>query len=122
MAQQKENTFDVGNSKGFVEWIFKGLILLVVYMGQGIQADVEIMKTTLTTAAAEKLYFEKRLVQIDKFIEKPRFTKEDFEIGVNPIIKQLNINTDELNKRTVTFSEVQEKLIRYDLRIKQLEK
>jgi len=69
----------------------------------------------------ENRYTKESFDKINKFIEEPRFTKEHFDTKIEPLIKQINSNTAELNLRSDLFKELTEGQIKHEVRLKQIE-
>lgn len=87
-----------------------------------IQDTQNAINISLSNMIIERDHYEKDIDKIEKILEVPRFTKEDFDLETAPIIKQLNANTSELNNRSTYMESVNEKLIRLEIKIENLEK
>lgn len=98
----RKTVFD-GN---ITEWLFRALVGITIFFGYGVYNDQKELKTQVTRIEIDKGYYEKEMLKISSFLEKPRFTKEDDTAIMNPVILQVNKNTNnidelvELNKKS----------------------
>lgn len=111
--QSRKPTNEIDKSKA-IDWLFKSLIAIVVWVVVGLRNDVDFVKTEVSKIATEKQYSERDMQDFREFIAKPRFTKEDFNIAIEPLVKQVNQNTLELNTRGSTLGDIENRLIKLE--------
>ena len=111
--QSRKPTNEIDKSKA-IDWLFKSLIAIVVWVVVGLRNDVDFVKTEVSKIATEKQYSERDMQDFREFIAKPRFTKEDFNIAIEPLVKQVNQNTLELNTRRSTLGDIENRLIKLE--------
>lgn len=104
-----------------IDYLFKALIAVIVWIVVGVQKDVDDLKVNVQTLSNDKIYSERDMEAFKQFIEKPRFTKEDFDAQIQPLINNLNKNTLELNTRSAFFVDIEKRLIKLEYRVDELE-
>ncbi len=111
-----------GDKNNLFDMAFKGLSSLTLLLVVWIFSTVNDMQQKVSNMELDNGYTKESLETIKEFTEKPRFTRDDFDQNMAPVIKQLNTNTAELNTRSAFIDETRDKLIRMEIRIESLEK
>ena len=62
-----------------IEWLFRLLLGILVWIGAGIRDDVDVLKTDVSTIKTQRTYSETDMNAFKEFVKKPRFTREDYE-------------------------------------------
>ena len=108
----------------YIDWLFKALIGVLVYLGTGLKqevkdlrTDVNVVKADVTKMATESNYSKEDMKDVKSFISVPRFTSDDFDNKITPLQNQVNQNTTELNARAPVIDGLQEKFIRIELKL-----
>ena len=105
---------EVGNlTKIAIALVISGLIYIIssVVTQNTIQAQSDIKNKYL------KDRFDSLEKKVDQFTAVKRFTSGDFEIQINPLIKQLNMNTAELNARSNFMQTTESRLIKLEYQL-----
>lgn len=110
---------DVGKT---VDWLFKALIAILVWMGSGVKSDVDTMKTEISKMATERQYTQREMDNFKEFLKEPRFTKNDFDAQILPLTNQINRNTTELNVRGPVLDDIASRLIKLEYKVEQYDK
>ena len=113
--------------KNITEWLFRALIGLLLFLGNNIRVeqenqgnDLQEVKSSISKMQTENQYYYKDVEGFRQVLAKPRFTKEDFDLGITPILKQINANTNELNTRNNFMSETEKRLTKLEYQIVEL--
>lgn len=108
------------NDGRFIDMSFKALsalsMLLVVYIFN----SVNILKEDNSNMKKDNQYLIKMVEKNDDFASKPRFTKEDFDIHITPLVNQMNKNTIELNTRSTFIETTQNRLLKLEYNVEEL--
>lgn len=103
------------------EWLFRAIVALLLYFGTGVKNEqtkqgevLQEMKSDISIMKRDKEYETKQINEFESVLSKPRFTKEDFDIGIQPLKNQLNENTTELNGRSGFMSNTEKRLTRME--------
>lgn len=132
--QEKKDIADLVNSskspvidKNITEWLFRALIGLLLFLGNNIRVeqaehgkDLQDIKSDVSKINTENEYYYRDVESFKSILSKPRFTKEDFDINVSPLLKQLNANTTELNTRNNFMSNTEKRLTKLEYQIIEL--
>lgn len=89
-----------GVSLAMITWIFN---------------SVNELKQDVSNMQLENGYTKRAVEVINDFVEKPRFTLDDYNQRTEPIIKQLNKNTTELNNRDDFMKDVENRLLKLEI-------
>lgn len=133
-TEEKKDIVDLINAskspvidKNITEWLFRALIGLLLFLGNNIRIeqanqgkDLQDVKSSISKIETENQYYYKDVESFSQILAKPRFTKEDFEINISPLLKQLNANTSELNTRNTFMSETEKRLTKLEYQIVEL--
>jgi hypothetical protein len=121
---------DIINLKGasVTEWLFRALIALSIWVGLGMKKEVEQqseninkLESVVSTMQTRQEMKDETFDQLVEFMKDPKFiTENDFDKSIQPVITQLNKNTDALNSRTVFMNETTSKLQLHSFEITQL--
>lgn len=106
------------NDRGkMIDWLFKALIAVIVWIGIGLKNDVDMLKNDVSIIANDRAYSQRDMDKFKTFIEKPRFTDEDDDVKLIPIISRLNeLEKRDLETRTeqkarsILFKSIEERL------------
>jgi len=101
----------------YIDWLFKAFIALLVYFGQETMKDVELLKDDVNKILTESEYEKKQLQEFKEFASQPRFTQQNFDANIKPLVNQMNQNTSELNTRGPVINGLQEKFIRIEVKL-----
>ncbi len=110
------------DTRNIIEVIFKIVVALAIMAIGWIFNTTNQLKQDVSNMHVENQYTKKTFEKLDEFMGEPRFTKEDFESSIAPLIKQVQENSLELSKRTLFIENTNEKLIRMEIRLQDLEK
>ena len=107
------------NDRGkIVDWLFKALIAVIVWIGIGLRKDVDVLKGDVSRMATEKSYSQRDIDAFKEFVKTPRFTEQDYENHIGPTLtKQERIESTQ--KDIVTdIEELKEEIreIKYKMR------
>lgn len=104
-------------------------IALIGFIGLQMVNNLEVVTEKVTTIESNQNvqssdfnFYKEEIKSIKDVLKAPKFTKEDFDIAINPVIKQLNNNTEELNVRSDLMEIQNNKILRLEYRIENLEK
>lgn len=112
----KRNNYDLP------DLAFKSLSTITMLLVVWIFSTVNDMQKSVSNIQIDNEYTKTSVQKISDFTEEPRFTKDDFTNRIEPLIKQINVNTAELNSRSSFIENTRETLTRLDLRVESLEK
>lgn len=115
-APSKRDSYDIP------DLAFKSLSTITMLLVVWIFSTVNDMQKSVSNIQIDNEYTKTSVQKISDFTEKPRFTQDDFNNRIEPIIKQLNVNTAELNSRSSFIENTRDALTRLDLRFESLEK
>ena len=114
--QNQSNAFD-GN---LTEWLFRGLLGLLLFLGNNIRDeqqkqgnDLEEVKANILQLSTENAYYS-RDFEAFKDILSNNVTKDELISNVNPILKQLNANTAELNARNGFMNDTEKRITKLE--------
>jgi hypothetical protein len=102
---------EVGNlTKIAVALVVSGLIYVIssVVTQNTMQAQSDIKDEYL------KDRFDSLEKKVDEFTAVKRFTSDDFDVQIKPLIKQLNMNTAELNARSNFMQTTESRLLKLE--------
>lgn len=116
-SQHKEN-----EKSKIIDWLFKALIGVIVWIGIGLRNDVDILKQDVSKISTERVYSDRDMEAFKEFIAKPRFTKEDYDNYTTPLINSVNKNTLELNARSQFISDTEKRLLKLEYSIEEFKK
>lgn len=113
--------------KNITEWLFRALIALLLFLGNNIRLEqqkqgdnLQQVKQNVSEIKTKNEYYSKDIEAFKQALSQPRFTKEDFDLGISPLVKQLNANTHELNVRNGFMSETEKRLAKIEYQIIEL--
>lgn len=109
-------------SSGLVDTVFKFVSAITFALVSWNFSTTNQLKEDVSIIKVENSYTKDAVKVINSFVEKPRFTKEDFTESIKPLIKQLNVNTEELNKRNKFMDATNEDLLTLKIKLVELEK
>lgn len=112
---EKEKSYDLP------DLAFKTLSTITMLLVVWIFSTVNEMQKSVSNIQIDNEYTKTSVQKISLFTEQPRFTQDDFISRIEPLIKQLNLNTAELNSRSSFIESTRESLTRLDLRVENLE-
>ena len=110
----KESRHKETEKTKIIDWLFKALIGVLVYLGMGMQKDISILKTDVQKLTTEKVFNDKDMQALKDFTEKPRFTRDDFDSAILPLLNQINLNTTELNLRKATLNDFESRIVKLE--------
>jgi hypothetical protein len=110
------------------EWLFRALIGLSIWVGLGMKKEVEQqseninkLESVVSTMQTKQEMKDQTFDQLVEFMKDPKFiTENDFDKSIQPVITQLNKNTDALNSRVIFMNETTSKLQLHSFEITQL--
>ena len=124
-TSQMNNTEDkkpILNDKT-AQWLFGAFISVVAFIGvqminqlADVNVKVNSIESSLNVQASEYLYYKEDMKTIKETLSTG-VTKEDLDLSLTPIIKQLNANTEELNKRSAFIESTNNKILRLELKL-----
>lgn len=124
LAKQKEaNPKETGGmSSTLVDTVFKFVSAITFALVSWNFSTTNDLKEDVSIIKVENSYTKDAVKVINSFVEKPRFTKEEFTESIKPLIKQINKNTDELNSRNNFMNSTNDALLRLKIKVVELEK
>ena len=122
LTKQKSHQKELDSKYDIGDMAFKALTTITMMLTIWVVSSVSDMSATISNIKIDNEYTKSSVEQIKKFTEQPKFTLEDFNGRIEPIIKQLNANTSELNARSGFMEDTRNTLMRHDMRIETLEK
>ena len=121
-ANEKKDRAGTFSGTDLGDMAFKALTTITMMLTIWVVSSLQDLSQTVSNIQIDNEYTKTSVESIKLFTEKPRFTEEEFNSKIEPLIKQLNMNTTELNVRTKFIEETRSQLLRHDLRIETLEK
>lgn len=112
--------FKESEKNRIIDWLFKALIAVIVWIGIGLRNDVEILKQDVNKITTQRTYSERDMDNFREFIKTPRFTKEDDDVALYPVKQDVIRNTLELKTRSSFFQEIEKRLLKLEFDLKQL--
>lgn len=117
LKESQKNDTEKGR---IIDWLFKALIGVIVWIGIGLRNDVDVLKNDVQKISTERVYSEKDMDAFRAFIQKPRFTRDDFDNLITPLVNSLNKNTVELNSRTNFMADTEKRLLKIEYKLEEL--
>lgn len=117
LKESQKNDTEKGR---IIDWLFKSLIGVIVWIGIGLRNDVDVLKNDVQKISTERVYSEKDMDAFRAFIQKPRFTRDDFDNLITPLVNSLNKNTIELNSRTNFMADTEKRLLKIEYKLEEL--
>ena len=97
-----------------IDWLWKALIGVIVWIGIGLSKDVEQLKVDVNKLSTQTIYYNEDSKTMKEFMSKPRFTEDDFKNGLIPYINQLNQNTGEILKHNQKFTDIESRILKIE--------
>lgn len=101
----------------YIDWLFKALIAILVWLGTEMKGDVNVLKENVSKMATERVYSERDMEEFKSFISKPRFTREEYDILTTPIINNINKNSLELKMLGQDKNDMDKRLMDLEYRV-----
>ena len=80
------------------------------------------VKQDVSNIKIENQYTKEAIQNINAYTSQPRFTKENFDTQITPIINSINKNTAELNARNSLMESVSQRLLKLEYTVEELKK
>lgn len=103
-----------------IEWLFRLLLGVLVWIGVGIRDDVDVLKTDVSTIKTQRTYSETDMNTFKEFVKKPRFTREDYENLTIPLRSDVDKNSIELKSRSTFIQNTTNRLLKIEYELEQL--
>lgn len=108
---------DLPSVNKIVDWLFKALIGILVWIGVDIKQDVDQVQQNVNTIIIERQYTKDQVEKLSILANQPRFTQRDFLVEVAPLQNQVNRNTTELNVRGPVIDDLRSRIIKLEYTI-----
>jgi len=127
----QQNRQEQRDKDKWVDWLFKALIGVLVYFGVEMRQDVSDIKDKQADMSDAVIINQEAIKQFTmsvnsmrSFMSEPRFTKQDFSAGVNPIITQMNRNSLQIEENHNDISDIEDRILKieFDYSKNQIEK
>tara|TARA_R110002049_G_scaffold224712_1_gene396474 strand:+ start:1267 stop:1668 length:402 start_codon:yes stop_codon:yes gene_type:complete len=118
-ALKQSQSKDSDKSK-MIEWLFRLLLGVIVWIGLGLKNDVDTLKKDVSTIITQRTYSEVEITNLKDFLKKPRFTREDYENLIIPIKSSVNKNELELKSRVAFMDQTQTRILKLEYEMQQL--
>ena len=101
-------------SSKLLDFTFKIISALSLALVGWTLTSVNSMQQDVVRLSSDAVYMRNSLEKLDNFTSQPRFTKEDFDIGITPMVTKMAAHE-------LDITAIEKRLNTIDLKIQQLE-
>lgn len=118
---------NMDKNKAVIDWLFKALVAVIVYLGMGIKnsqnelsSQLNLINSKIQTMEAQNVYKKEDMEDVKSFMLKPRFTREDYEQLTNPTKQKVERVVLELESRNNFMQNTENRLLKLEFDLKQI--
>jgi len=111
------------------EWLFSGLLALLLYVGNNIRVEQETqgpalqeMKINIFKITSDKQYYTKDLEDFRAALSNPQFTRKDYNEAIKPILTLLEQNGKELQSRSTFMADHEKRVTHLEYLVEEISK
>lgn len=119
-VKENRKANEIDKNKAF-DWLFKALIGVLVWIGIGINDNVENLTGAVADLKKDNSYSLREIEKFRDYASRPTVTMQDVQSELKPLVTQINANTSELNERMPSIKDNTNRSIELLLRMKQVE-
>lgn len=118
---------NMDKNKAVIDWLFKALVAVIVYLGMGIKnsqnelnSQLNLINSKIQTMEAQNVYKKEDMEDVKSFMLEPRFTREDYEQLTNPTKQKVERVVLELESRNNFMQNTENRLLKLEFDLKQI--
>jgi len=110
------------DGKKLMDMFFKFISAASMALIFWIFGSVNTLKEDNGNIKKDLQYLTQKVESINDFTQQPRFTKDDYNTQITPLLNQVNKNTAELNSRGQFMEDTQSRLIKLEYKMEEVQR